>query len=78
MWAAKSTSEEEREQQEVYHLLPQTTAGKLSLALVFAGLAMFLTGIILGGVTSLAAGSLLAVGGMIVYFTGGLWRAYAD
>lgn len=57
------------EKGEWYSIIPRSVPGKITLSLIIAGGALFLAGIILGGMGSGHA-SLLAVGGMVIYFVG--------
>jgi len=77
IWSAKITSDEEIKNENVYNIFPQTYAGKISLGIFFSGLLIFLSGVILGS-TGNASASLIAVTGMVVYFAGGLMRAYTN
>ena len=69
--AANTTSEEE------IHLLPVSAAGKLGVALMAFGFLSFLSGVISGSV-AFSMASQLAVGGMLIFFAGGLIRVYSD
>jgi len=77
IWSAKITSDEEIKNENVYNIFPQTYAGKISLGIFLLGLLIFLSGVILGS-TGNASASLIAVTGMVVYFAGGLMRAYTN
>jgi len=77
IWRAKTTSDEEIKSGDIYNIFPKTTKGKLSLFVFFSGLIIFLIGVILGGSGSGIA-SYVAIGGMILYFAGGLFRSYTD
>ena len=77
IWSAKITSDEEIKNENVYNIFPKTYAGKISLGIFFLGLLIFLSGVILGS-TGNALASLIAVVGMVVYFAGGLMRAYTN
>ncbi|MCX6170658.1 MAG: sodium:solute symporter family protein [Ignavibacteriales bacterium] len=77
IWRAKKTSDEEIKSGDVYNIIPKTAKGKLSLFVFFSGLVIFLIGVFLGSTGSSAA-SYIAVGGMILYFIGGLFRSYTD
>jgi len=77
IWMAKISSREEDEQKEIYHIIPTSLSGRLGLGLYAGGTIIFLTGVFLGSADAPAAG-FIAVGGMIVYFLGGLWRAYSS
>jgi len=77
IWSAKITSDEEIKNENVYNIFPQTYTGKISLGIFFLGLLIFLSGVILGS-TGNASASLIAVTGMVVYFAGGLMRAYTN
>jgi solute:Na+ symporter, SSS family len=54
---------------EWYTIVPRSIPGKITLGLIILGGALFFLGIVLGGMGSSQA-SLLAVGGMVVYFVG--------
>ena len=69
--AKSATSEEE------IHLIPVTTVGKLGVGMMLCGLIIFLSGVISGSV-AFALASHFAVGGMLVFFAGGLIRVYSD
>lgn len=77
IWKAKKTSDEEILSGNVYNILPKTTAGKISLSVLFAGLLIFLTGVLMGS-KGLEAASVVAVSGMVIYFVGGLARTYTN
>ncbi|MDZ7291791.1 MAG: sodium:solute symporter family protein [candidate division KSB1 bacterium] len=77
IWRARYTSEEEIRGNGVYHIVPKTAVGKLSLVIYFVGLLLFLAGVYLGSRGETTA-SLVATFGMIIYFGGGLWRAYTN
>jgi len=77
VWSAKRGSEEERDSGEIFHIIPTTVRGKASLSLYVMGFLVFLAGVLLGS-TGAGVASLVAVGGMVLYFLGGLLRAYSD
>jgi SSS family solute:Na+ symporter len=77
IWRAKTISDEEINSNNVYNILPATVKGKLSLTVFGSGLILFLVGVFVGSTGSPIA-SYLAVGGMIIYFTGGLLRTYTN
>jgi len=77
VWQAKHVTEEEVKAGQVYNIIPVTTFGKASLAVLFVGLSLFIIGIVVGNYDTTVA-SYLAVTGMIVYFIGGLSRTMAD
>lgn len=77
IWKAKLISDEEIANNNVYNIIPKTFIGKLSLSIFFLGLIVFLIGVFMGTSDSNLA-SLLAVIGMIIYFIGGLLRAYTN
>ncbi len=77
IWRAKHASEEELQSNGFYHIIPRTTAGKVSLSVFVLGLVIFLVGVLLGS-EGMAEASFIAVGGMVIYFLGGLWRAYTN
>jgi SSS family solute:Na+ symporter len=77
IWTAKRSSREEEEQKEIYHIIPTSLSGRLGLGMYAGGTVIFLAGVFLGSADAPAAG-FIAVGGMIIYFLGGLWRAYSS
>lgn len=77
IWKARTISDEEIENKDVYNIIPKSFNGKLSLSIFFLGLVIFLIGVFMGSSGSSMA-SVVAVTGMIVYFIGGLLRAYTS
>ncbi len=77
IWRAKLSSDEEDETGNIYNIFPKTFYGKISLGIFFAGLLIFLAGIIMGS-EGMEIASLTSVIGMIIYFTGGLLRTYTN
>ena len=77
IWKAKNISEEEMKTGEVYNIIPKTFLGRFSLLIFFLGLIIFMIGVFLGSQDHSLA-SILAVTGMIIYFLGGLMRAYTN
>jgi SSS family solute:Na+ symporter len=77
IWRAKKESDEERQSGERYHIVPTTKRGMTGLALWVAGLAVFVVGVLLGSLGAGAA-STVAIAGMVMYFAGGLLRAYSN
>lgn len=77
IWKAKLISDEELANNNVFNIIPRTFAGKFSLSIFFVGLIIFLIGIFLGKTDSNLA-SLLTLVGMVIYFIGGLLRAYTN
>jgi solute:Na+ symporter, SSS family len=75
-WARRFSSAEEEERGDVFTPLPRSRSGRAALAVFAAGGLLFLTGVLLGGLGA-APASAIAVGGMIIYFLGGLWRVYS-
>jgi hypothetical protein len=77
VWQAKQISQEEKTTGDIYHIIPQSRTGKMSLLIYLAGVFLFI-----GGVVSGSAGwpfaSLIAVIGMIVYFSGGYLRVNSN
>ncbi|HET6452821.1 MAG TPA: sodium:solute symporter family protein [Armatimonadota bacterium] len=69
--ALHSTSEEE------IHMMPTSAKGKLGVGLMIVGFLSFLFGVLSGSVQFQFA-SQMAVGGMLVFFVGGLTRVYSD
>ena len=59
------------------HMMPTSVKGKLGVTLMAVGFLSFLFGVISGSVQFQFA-SQLAVGGMLVFFVGGLTRVYSD
>ena len=77
VWKARSISDEERLTGQIYHIIPVTLPGRLSFALYFLGFLVFLAGVLMGS-KGIAAASVVAVGGMLLYFLGGLLRIYLE
>ena len=77
IWKTRIISDEEIADNNVYNIIPKTLKGKLSLAVFFSGLLLFLIGVFMGSSGNSSA-SYLAVGGMIIYFIGGLFRTYTN
>ncbi len=77
IWKARQISDEEIENDDIYNIIPKTFKGRLSLTVLFSGLLVFLTGVIMGS-SGIPAASIIAVSGMAIYFAGGLFRAYTD
>lgn len=77
VFKAKITSDEEINMGEVYHIIPISLGGKISLSIFGLGLVLFLVGTIMGS-QSLKIASLVAVIGMIIYFLGGFLRTRFD
>jgi SSS family solute:Na+ symporter len=77
IWKARTISDEEIANKNVYNIFPKSFYGKLSLSIFFLGLIIFLVGVFMGSSGSSAA-SFVAVTGMVIYFIGGLLRAYTN
>ncbi|MBK7107333.1 MAG: sodium:solute symporter family protein [Ignavibacteriae bacterium] len=77
IWKARSTSDEEIKANDVYHIFPKTFKGKISLGILFAGLLIFLIGVISGS-SAYEYASHIAIAGMVIYFIGGLARTYTN
>jgi solute:Na+ symporter, SSS family len=77
IWKARQISDEEIENNDIYNIIPKTFKGRLSLTVLFSGLFVFLVGVIMGS-SGIPAASIIAVSGMVIYFAGGLFRAYTD
>ena len=77
VWDSRTGSEEERLTGEEWHLLPASQRGRFGLGLLAFGLFVFLGGIFMGSLDVGSAG-IVAVVGMILYFGGGLIRAYSN
>ena len=77
IWDLRAVSEEEKKAKGVYHIIPISTGGRISLIVFGIGLVMFLVGIFMGaGALKLAAP--IAIIGMVVYFLGGFLRLQFD
>ncbi|MCX6377608.1 MAG: hypothetical protein NTU88_16515, partial [Armatimonadetes bacterium] len=74
---AKTTDGRRETADSEIHLWPVSGSGKFGLALMAAGALSFVIGVISGSV-QFAFASQLAVGGMLVFFMGGLVRVYSD
>ncbi len=77
IWKAKRISEEEVINNDVYNIIPVTLRGRISLAVLIAGLVVFTGGVVSGGYDFVYS-SQIAVAGMILFFSGGLARSYSD
>lgn len=77
IWTAKKISEEELQSQNVYHIIPISIGGRISLAILAVGFIIFITGVLMGS-KALAYSSAVAVGGMFLYFVAGLTRLFFD
>ncbi|MBW1791271.1 MAG: sodium:solute symporter family protein [Deltaproteobacteria bacterium] len=73
IWKMRSPSKEEISTGEVYHIIPRSSAGKLSLGSLLMGLLIFLGGIFLGS-QGFPYASYVALAGMVIYFFSGLIR----
>jgi SSS family solute:Na+ symporter len=74
---AFAASEEEQVEGGGFGLKPTSLRGQLGLVLLAIGFVIFLVGV-LSGSTSFAWASETAVGGMLIFFAGGLLRVYSD
>jgi len=77
IWMAKKISEEESKSNNVYNIIPKTVLGKIGLSLFAFGLVIFLVGVFMGS-QGWEMASILSVTGMILYFCGGLLKAYTN
>lgn len=77
VWRARTISDEEVASGDVYHIIPKTSKGRLSMLVYVSGFVLFLAGIIMGS-GGMAIASWVAVIGMIIYFIGGLLRVYVE
>lgn len=77
IWALRAASKEEEKTKEVYHIIPISTGGRMSLLIFGIGLVMFLVGTFMGS-GGLKLASSVAVTGMLVYFLGGFLRLLFD
>ncbi len=77
VFKAKVTSDEEIERGEVYHIIPVSLWGRLSLGIFGLGLILFLSGTIMGS-QAIRMASLIAAIGMVIYFIGGYLRIRFD
>ena len=77
IWKARHSSEEERTSRVPYHIIPTTRAGRFGFLVLVMGFGVFLTGVLLGS-NGAPIASTLAVTGMVIYFGGGLIRAFSD
>ena len=77
IWKAKRISDEELQSKDVYHIIPVSLRGKLGLGVYASGFILFFAGVLLGS-KGFPVASMLAVAGMVIYFAGGLWRAYSN
>jgi SSS family solute:Na+ symporter len=77
VWAAKAGSEEEVAKGDIYHIIPKSRKGRLSMAIYISGVLIFLAGVISGS-SGWSGASVVAVAGMIIYFLGGYLKVNAD
>lgn len=77
IWKARRTSDEEIGSKDVYNIIPATLRGRISLAVLVAGLIVFIGGVVSGGY-EFEHSSQTAVAGMVIFFAGGLARSYSD
>ena len=77
VWRARHGSDEETNAGRVFHPIPRSPLGRLGLGVFVAGFLLFVAGVVMGG-SGDAAGSWVAATGMVVYFAGGLLRAWND
>lgn len=77
IWAARQKSAEEEAAGDVYHIIPVSNGGRLSLAFLGIGVLIFLGGIIMGSYGTTHAG-FVAVAGMGIYFISSLIRLKFD
>jgi len=77
IWKMRSVSEEEIKSGNIYHIIPQSLAGKISLVCLFIGLLIFLTGVFMSS-QGLGYASHVAIMGVVVYFFCGLIRLRFD
>ncbi len=77
IWNARRISEEEIGNNDVYNIIPVTVRGRVSLAVLVLGLVVFVGGVVSGGY-DFEYSSQIAVGGMILFFAGGLARSYSN
>ncbi len=77
VWQAKQISQEEKDSGDIYHIVPQTRIGKLSLLIYLSGVILFIGGVISGS-GGWPYASLIAVIGMIIYFAGGYLRVNSN
>lgn len=77
IWRAKFVSDEELLNKDIYNIFPKTYKGRVSFTVFVSGLLIFIAGVLFGS-TGAGAASYIAVGGMVIYFIGGLLRAYTD
>ena len=61
----------------IYNIIPKTIKGKISLGILLSGFLIFLTGVFLGS-AGFVISSFIAVAGMVIYFIGGILRAYTN
>jgi SSS family solute:Na+ symporter len=73
IWKMRKPSKEEIEKGEVYHIIPKSIGGKLTLGSLLLGLLLFLGGIFLGSQGNPSA-AYLSLGGMVLYFFSGFLR----
>ena len=76
VWASFKASTSAGDEDD-FPLVPRTLAGRIGLVLIAGGFLCFLGGII-SAIWAFPSATVMAVGGMIVLFAGGLLRVYTD
>ncbi|MFH1071525.1 MAG: sodium:solute symporter family protein [Candidatus Glassbacteria bacterium] len=77
VWSMRAGSEEERSAGGGYNIWPESASGKFWIAVLLAGTAVFLVGVLCGA-TGRAIAGWLAIGGMVIFFIGALARLRCD
>ena len=75
---AMQVSQEEIDSGTAYNIRPVSKRGRFSLFVLAVGLILFLSGIFLAPAGHHHAAGIIAITGMVIYFSGGLLRAYSD
>jgi SSS family solute:Na+ symporter len=77
IWQARLRSEEEERAGDIYHIIPQTRRGQLSMMVYLSGAILFIAGVVSGS-GDWPYASFLAVAGMVIYFAGGYLRTLTN
>jgi len=74
---ARQRSDEEQTSGTPYNLLPASAGGRIAIAVLSAGFALFLAGVLMGS-RAMRQASFVAVAGMVTYFAGAVLRTRFD
>ena len=77
IWKAKKADQEEHTLGQAYNIFPQSFWAKTGTLVLGLGLISFITGALIGSTGHSFLASIFAIGGMLVFFAGGLIKVYA-